>query len=111
MSTHVGKIQLKMQVANTPSAVQLCSSSQCWEQHPGTDRGTHAASEENYSFACAAGLAPGSLQGGQISGILSYARGLAAPMAAGLGVRGAGVLQEEAASPAVAADLLQSLLL
>lgn len=90
MSTPLGKIQLKMQVANTPAAVQLCSSSQCWEQHPGTDRATRAPSEKNYSFGCAAGLAPGSLRGGKILGILSCVRGLAAPLAADLGVRGAG---------------------
>lgn len=93
MFAHLGKIQLKMQVARTPAAVQpysSSSSSQCWEQHPGTHRGTQASSEKSYFFGCAAGLTPGSLRGGQISGVLSYVRGVAAPMAADLGLRGAG---------------------
>lgn len=52
VSIHLGKIQLKMQVANISAAAQPCragGSPQCWEQCPGSrrrrDRGTNAPSE------------------------------------------------------------------
>lgn len=89
MSTHLVKIQVKMQVLST--LAQPCSSSsssQCWEQCPRTDKGTHAPlCKELLLWLC---CRAGSLRGGQISGVLYHVRGLEAPMAADLGVRGAG---------------------
>lgn len=89
MSTHLVKIQVKMQVLST--LAQPCSSSsssQCWEQCPGTDKGNHAPlCKELLLWLC---CRAGSLRGGQISGVLYHVRGLEAPMAADLGVRGAG---------------------
>lgn len=75
-----------------------CSAAlQCWEQHPGSSipgagiGGTEAPMhplKQSYSFGWAADLAPGGM--GTIQGCCPIVRGPAAPMAAGLGVGGAG---------------------